>query len=169
MLHGEFETEPGGLIKNISPPFRWRKQNKMSTRIIEINGMKFEVNMETAKRIDQFKVGDNIKVLRKSYGDKYDVQPGVIVQFVNFKELPTIQIAIFKQDYSGSTIEFINYNSETVDIEITLCSPHELKLEKESVLDKMQNEINRKLSEANDLEARRDWFVQYFHKYFDEN
>ena len=31
-------------------------------RIIDINGMKMEVDLRTAKRIDTFKVGDNVKV-----------------------------------------------------------------------------------------------------------
>ena len=143
------------------------KENKMEKRVIEINGIKMEVDMTTAKRIDEFKVGDNIKVLRKGYNDSYDVMPGVIVQFVNFKDLPTIQIAVFKSDYSGSTIEFINFNTKTEGIEITYCSDHELRLEKNSVMDKFNNEIQKKQNEAADLIAKRDWFEKYFAKYFD--
>jgi preprotein translocase subunit YajC len=145
------------------------KENKMekNKRIIEINGIKMEVDMITAKRNDEFKVGDNIKVLRKGYNDSYDVMPGVIVQFVNFKDLPTIQIAVFKSDYSGAHLEFINFNSKTEDVEITLCSNHELRLEKNSVMDKLNNEIQKKQNEAADLIAKRDWFEKYFAKYFD--
>ena len=58
-------------------------------RIIEIDGVKIEVDMRTAKRIDTFKVGDNVKVLCKS-GDDFKVRPGVIIDFCNFKEKPTI-------------------------------------------------------------------------------
>ena len=36
-------------------------------RIIDINGMKMEVDLRTAKRIDTFKVGDNVKVLATEY------------------------------------------------------------------------------------------------------
>lgn len=135
-------------------------------RIIEINGVKLEVDLTQAVKIEKYKVGDNVKVLRKSYGDSYSVSNGVIVQFVNFEELPTIQIAVFKQDYSGSSIEFIDFNSKTVGIEITLCSPHELMLEKNSVMDRFKAEITKKENEVQDLKAKRDWFVKYFHKYF---
>ena len=38
-------------------------------RTIEINGIKLEVDLRTAKRIDQFKVGDNVKVLKKNGGN----------------------------------------------------------------------------------------------------
>ena len=131
-------------------------------RIIEINGIKLEVDMSTAKRIDEFKVGDNIKVLK----DAKDVMAGVIVDFVNFKELPTIQIAVFKQDYWGTQIEFINYNSHTEGIEIMPCSEHELRLEKCRVIDKFNLEIEKKQSEVDELIQKRDWFVEHFAKYF---
>lgn len=36
-------------------------------RIVEINGVKIEVDMRTAKRVDSFRVGDNVKVLDKDY------------------------------------------------------------------------------------------------------
>ena len=54
-------------------------------RIIEINGVKLEVDMSTAKKIDEYRVGDNVKVLKKDYSGNYDVLAGVIVEFVNLK------------------------------------------------------------------------------------
>ncbi|MDD4565520.1 MAG: hypothetical protein PHE79_08640 [Eubacteriales bacterium] len=132
-------------------------------RIIEINGIKLEVDLSTARRIDEFKVGDNIKVLQ----DAKNVHAGVIVDFVNFKELPTIQIAVFKQDYWGTKIDFINFNSLTDGIEIMPCSEHELKLEKCRVVDKFNVEIEKKQAEVDELTAKRDWFVKHFAKYFE--
>ena len=145
--------------------FLLERKNKMEDkRIIEINGIKLEVDMTTARRIDEFKVGDNIKVLQNAK----DVFAGVIVDFVNFKELPTIQIAVFKQDYWGTKIEFINFNSSTEGIEIMPCSEHELKLEKCRVVDKFNIEIEKKQSEVNELTQKRDWFVENFSKFFTE-
>lgn len=136
-------------------------------RIIEINGIKLEVDMTTARRIDEFKVGDNVKVLKKN-GSSYNVLPGVIVEFVNFKELPTMIIATFNQDYWGAKLDFINFNAGTEDVEITLCCEHELKLEKGRMLDKIQQEIDKKQNEADELKAKRDYFVKYFDKYFSD-
>ena len=136
-------------------------------RIIEINGIKLEVDLSTAKRIDEFRVGDNVKVLKKE-NSNYSVNAGVIVEFVNFKELPTMIIAMFKQDYWETRLEFINFNSETQDIEITLCCEHELKLEKCKVIDKFNQEIDKKQSEIDELKNKRDYFVKYFAKYFDK-
>lgn len=136
-------------------------------RIIEINGIKLEVDMSTARRIDEFKIGDNVKVLQKNGSSDYNVLAGVIVEFVNFKELPTMIIAVFKQDWNGTRLDFINFNSKTEGYEITPCSEHELKLEKNKVMDKMQAEIDKKLAEAADLQNKKDYFEKYFAKYFD--
>ena len=135
-------------------------------RIIEIKGVKLEVDLSNATKIESYKIGDNVKVLRKSYGDSYSVSNGVIVAFVNFDTLPTIQIAVFKQDYLTSTIEFIDFNAKSEGVEISLCSPHELRLEKNSVVERMNNEIKKKSDEVSDLTNKRDWFLKFFSKYF---
>ncbi len=134
-------------------------------RVIEINGIKLEVDLSTAKRIDEFRIGDNVKVLQKS-GNDYNVYAGVIVEFVNFKALPTMIIAMFKQDYWGTKLEFINYNAQTEGVEITLCSEHELKLEKCRVIDKINMEIEKKRNEMDELINKRDYFEKHFQKYF---
>ena len=64
-------------------------------RTIEVNGIKMEVDMRYARRIDCFKVGDTVKVLDKRSG-KNEMKPGVITDFANFKELPTIIVAVYK-------------------------------------------------------------------------
>ncbi len=61
----------------------------MSQETVEINGVKFEINMDTAKRIDTFKVGDNVRLLDKRYSSS-QIYTGVILGFYNFKELPTM-------------------------------------------------------------------------------
>lgn len=83
-------------------------------RTIEVNGVTLEVDMRYAKRIDQFKVGDTVKVL-DNRNDSNEVRTGVITDFANFKELPTIMVAVYKVgDYwSHPTIEFIPYNANT--------------------------------------------------------
>ena len=68
-------------------------------KTIEINGVKLEVDLRTCRRIDTFKVGDNVKILKKQYNE-YRVYSGVIVDFVNFKERPAIVVAYFDHDYN---------------------------------------------------------------------
>lgn len=134
-------------------------------RIIEINGVKLEVDLRSARRIDEFRVGDNVKVLDNRNG-KNLVRSGVITDFANFKELPTLIVAIYcPPDYwSKPSVEFIYFNSETEGIEIVGVSAEETIVSRETVVQKFDDEIAKKRDELNDLIIKRDTFVKYFGK-----
>lgn len=135
-------------------------------REIEIDGVKVAVDMRTVKKIDVYRVGDNVKVLKKSY-DTYHTYSGVIVDFVNFKELPAIVVAYFNQDYSGTSIMFETITKDTKDIEIAPCLPHELSINKNRVIDKFNYEIEQQ-HKVDELKAKRDYFLENFGKFFEE-
>ena len=137
-------------------------------REIEIDGVKVAVDMRTVKKIDVYRVGDNVKVLKKSY-DNYRTYSGVIVDFVNFKELPAIVVAYFDQDYSGTSIEFVTITKDTNDIEIAPCLPHELSINKNRVIDKFNYEIEQQQHKVDELKAKRDYFLENFGKFFEED
>lgn len=132
-------------------------------RIVEINGIKLEVDLRSARRIDEFKVGDTVKVL-DNRNEKNEVRTGVITDFANFKELPTIIVAVYKAgDYwTKPNIEFIPYNAETSGIEIVGVSAEEIIVSKETIVQKFDDEIAKKRDELNDLIIKRDTFVKYF-------
>ena len=134
-------------------------------RIIEINGIKLEVDLRSARRIDEFRVGDSVKVLDNRSG-KNEMRSGVITDFANFKELPTIIVAVYKEgDYwTKPSIEFITFNSETEGIEIVGVSAEEIIVSRETVVQKFDDEIAKKRDELNDLIIKRDTFVKYFGK-----
>lgn len=136
-------------------------------REIEIDGVKVAVDMRTVKKIDVYRVGDNVKVLKKSY-DTYKTYSGVIVDFVNFKELPAIVVAYFNQDYSGTSIEFETITKDTKNIEIAPCLPHELSINKNRVIDKFNYEIEQQQHKVDELKAKRDYFLENFGKFFEE-
>ena len=136
-------------------------------REIEIDGVKVAVDMRTVKKIDVYRVGDNVKVLKKSY-DNYNTYSGVIVDFVNFKELPAIVVAYFNQDYSCTSIEFVTITKDTKDIEIAPCLPHELSINKNRVIDKFNYEIEQQQHKVDELKAKRDYFLENFGKFFEE-
>lgn len=133
------------------------------TREIEVNGVKLEVDMRYAKRIDVFQVGDTVKVLDKR-NNRNDLRTGVITDFANFKDLPTMMVAVYKAgDYwTAPTIEFIPYNNDTKDIEIVGVSAEELIVSHETITQKFDDEIAKKRDELNDLIIKRDTFVKYF-------
>lgn len=132
-------------------------------RIIEINGVKLEVDLRSARRIDEFRVGDSVKVL-DNRGEKNEMKAGVITDFANFKELPTLIVAVYRAgDYwSRPSIEFITFNSETEGIEIVGVSAEEIIVSRETVVQKFDDEIAKKRDELNDLIIKRDTFVKYF-------
>lgn len=142
----------------------------MSKETVEINGVKFEVDMDSAKRIDTFKVGDSVRLLIKSY-QSHEILDGVITGFYAFKELPTIQVAYFEDNYGSTpTIKFQSINAETKGLEIMPALPHENQLDRDAVVESLDNEIEKKKQETNDLKAKRDWFIKNFaSKFGDES
>lgn len=139
-----------------------------NTRIIEINGVKLEVDLRQCKVIENYKIGDQIKVLIKDYSE-YKAYPGVIIGFDDFEKMPTISIAYLKEDYSGASIEFVVFNDATKD-KINICPLSSLdrffsQAEAEAKLDK---EIDKKNTELAELERKKKFFKQAFAKYFQE-
>lgn len=135
-------------------------------RIVEIDGVKIEVDLRTARRVDCFKVGDNVKVLYKEYNG-YKVKPGIIVDFAEFKELPTIVIAVFEEGSwsSAPSISFIHYNKAIDEkLEIVLASEDEIKVSKDGVIEKFEREIQKKKNEYTDLQNQLDYFKKHFLK-----
>jgi hypothetical protein len=132
-------------------------------RTIEVNGIKLEVDLRQARRVDVFKVGDTVKVL-DSRNDKNELKTGVITDFANFKELPTMTIALYKQPsyWEKPNIEFIPYNAETKDIEVVPVTAEELKVSRSGILERFDDEIAKKREELHDLMVKRDTFYKYF-------
>ena len=142
--------------------------NEDFIRQIEIDGIKVEVDLRTAKKVDVYKIGDNVKVLKKTYNNEHSVYSGVIVDFVAFKELPAIVVAYFEQDYNGVNIRFETITKESQGIEIAPCLPHEMKINKARVIDKFNIAIASKQREVDELVQKRDYFVENFSKFFEE-
>ena len=132
-------------------------------RVIEVNGVKLEVDMRYAKRIDCFRVGDSVKVLDKRNG-KNEMRSGVITDFADFKDLPTMMVAVFKQGnwFDTPTIEFVPYNADTKDFEVVGVSHEEILVSKNTIVDRFDDEIRKAKDKLNDLIVKRDTFVKYF-------
>lgn len=136
-------------------------------QIIEVNGVKMEVDMRHARRVDTFRVGDRVKLLKKkdTYGET-KVYSGVIAGFEQFDSLPTIVIAYVEVDYSGANIKTAYINTENDKYEIVADSDESLPIEKGAVLQKLDREIEKKQDEIRDLELKRDYFNRMFGKCF---
>ena len=135
-------------------------------RIIEINGIKMEVDLRDCKVIDNYKVGDNIKVLVKDYPD-YKSYVGTIIGFDNFETHPTVVIAYLQTKYNEADIKYVYYNSETKDVEITGLNDWDIPITKTEILKRFNSEVEKKEMEIKDIKNKKSLFETLFGKYFE--
>ena len=135
-------------------------------QVIEINGVKLEVDMRHAKRIEELSIGSPVKCLVKRYSD-HAIYPGVVIGFHDFQGLPTINIAYIEIDYYSAKVKFQPFNSQTKDFEIIADVDFQsLDLNKDHVIELMDKDINKKELEVSEAKARKEFFLRNFDKHF---
>lgn len=107
--------------------------------IIEVNGVKLEVDMRYARRIEEIRIGDKVKVLKKQYGESFAVVPGIIVGFEPFKQLPTIVVAYVESDWSKAEIKFLHYNSGVKDVEIVHAADEDFHVDRDALIARLDD------------------------------
>lgn len=136
------------------------------TRIIEINGIKMEVDLRHAKRVDTLRIGDKVKCLVKSYGNQMNVHTGVVVGFEPFPSLPTIVVAYLDVGYAAG-IKIISINQNSTDIEIIPDIDNQsLEINKSDILALMDREMDKKQLELDEISKKRAYFIAHFGRYF---
>ncbi len=136
-------------------------------RTVEIGGVKVDIDMRYAKKVESYRIGDRVKVLVKSYSN-YKPYPGVIVAFDMFEKLPTITVAYVKNEYNSSSIEFAYIHGGDKDDDQPEIAPlnDDILLDKGGVLESFQYEIEKKRAEIEDIERKRSYFLTHFDRYF---
>lgn len=133
--------------------------------IVEINGIKLEVDLRTAKRIEILRVGSRVKILHKpSYGET-KVYAGVVVGFEPFPSKPSILVAYMIEDYSKAEVKVIAVNSDTKDYEMVASIDDELFTHDEIVA-KFDKQIAVKWREVETLEEQKRYFETNFAAYW---
>lgn len=134
--------------------------------LIEINGAKFEVDLRQATRIDTLRVGDPVKVLIKQY-DGYKVHAGTVIGFEPFDNLPTIVVAYLNESYGSEGVKFLYFNAQSKETEIVKSIDNDmLDINRANVLRQMDREIEKAKATAQDLEAKRKFFLDNFRAYW---
>ena len=142
--------------------------NNEFLREIEIGGIKMQIDLRQAKRIDTFKVGDTVKILKKVDRSSYDkadkIYPGMIVDFANFKELPTLVVAYYEEGgwNSPPTIQFLYYNADTEGWDLVYCDENELAVSEQSIIQLFDRKIGEKQKELDDLVNKKEYFITHF-------
>jgi ribosomal protein L19 len=137
-------------------------ENIMEKTIVEINGIKMEIDLRQAKKIETYKVGDNVKVLIKEY-NSYSSYPGVIIGFDDFASLPTISVCYLKTGYNAE-VKFVFINADSKDIEIVHMTDAD-KMELNLAPEQLDREIMKKEAEIADLKAKKAYFLENFNRH----
>lgn len=138
----------------------------MEEQTHEINGKKFIIkNDPTMTHVEEYRVGDQVMVLKKTYSD-YKMFPGVIIGFYDFQAKPTIHVAYLNVEYSKASIEFQAFNSETKDVEFCRYTGDDLPYGKDRVLTLLQEEVQKQENALRELKHKRDYFLECFGRYF---
>lgn len=143
---------------------------KDAKRIVDVGGIKMEVDLRFARKVDYFHVGDPVKPLMKKSGYNerdHVVYPGIIVGFEEFEKLPTIVVAYLHKDYSEASLRFKYINEETKDLEIIHQTGTDRIINKKTAVEAMNQKIMEKEKELAGLKMKRDFFLQNFGEYFE--
>jgi len=136
--------------------------------VIEVNGVKLEVDLRSAKRIDELKIGSRVKCLIKTYSD-FETRPGVVVGFEPFASRPTIVVAYLETSYSSAGLKFKAFNQDTKDFEIISDVDHNaLEIDKGSVIDSFDRDIAKKEIELQEIKDKKAFFLAHFGRYFEQ-
>ena len=140
--------------------------NEQTRQVVEIAGVKLDLDMRTSTRVETLRVGDRVKVLEKSYSD-WKAHPGVVVGFEPFKSLPTIIVAVARVTYTSVEIGFVYLNAKSENVEIVKSiDDDDTALAKDKVEAYFIDQIAKKNAEIEELERRREFFLREFRAYW---
>jgi hypothetical protein len=131
-------------------------------QIIEVNGIKLEVDMRYARRIEELRIGSPVKVLDKGQYAGQKVYAGVVIGFEPFKDLPTILVAFVTDSWSSAEIKVISINSANKDYDIVACVDPDFMVDKAAILQRFDRQIAAKQREIEAIEEQRKYFETNF-------
>lgn len=136
-------------------------------KVIEINGVKFEVDARTAtlRQVSKVQIGSKVKVLLD--GDD-TVYYGVVIGFEPFADAPVVIVAYMNKGsyYSTAEIKFLYYSSKSKAKVIISHENDDYALEKESVVKNLDGAIAKKELELQELRDKKEYFLKNFKVYW---
>ena len=138
----------------------------MEKRIVEINGVKMEVDLREAVTVETYKCGDMVKILVPEYDNAFKAHAGVIIGFDDFKEHPAIVVAYLSATYGEAKIEMA-YIHDGAKVEITHASPGDVPFSKKQIDDLLDAHIAKQQEALAEAFWRKRQFEEWFGKYFE--
>lgn len=141
-----------------------------TTKIIEVNGVKMELDARTAKvqEVQTFHVGDAVLLLvpEATYGGKKtSALPGLIVDFANFKEKPTIVVAYLTDDYKPE-IKTAYINKDSSDF--ALVHTNNMAFDAQYAMIKLSRKVEEREAELLKAKNDLDLFKRFLSRSFPE-
>lgn len=130
--------------------------------IFEINGVKLEVDMRYARRIEELKIGSPVKLLSKNSYSGHKVFPGVIIGFEPFKDLPTIIVAYVEDDWSTAQIKVVSINAKQETFDIVAAVDKDFTIDRTIVLSRFEKQILAKEREIDAIKEQMKYFESNF-------
>jgi hypothetical protein len=136
-------------------------------RIVEIDGVKLEIDLRTAKVVDHYKVGDPVRILHAEDNYRSGITPGVIVGFCEFEKNPAIEILELDVGYPGVSFRTVTIISGRENkIQIAPYDKYEGLISQTDVVTRFDREIQKKELELADLKLKKKYFIDDFAKAF---
>ncbi len=140
--------------------------SETTKRIITIDGVKIEVDLRTAKRVEELRVGSRVKILKKGYNE-YKVHHGVIIGFDPFEKRPTIIVAYMDVSYDDAKIAFLYYTGRNEDVEMVAALDDDTgALDKLEITNLIDQQISKHELEIQKLRDRKESFEKKFACYW---
>src|SRR5512139_3232127 len=132
-------------------------------RTIEIEGQKFEIDTRVAKKVEQFRIGDRVKVLTKTYSG-YESHPGTIVGIDNFKNLPTVVVAYIDDPHRTDVcgLKFVCLNAQAKDVEICPMVEDDIMPTADSIRAHFDRVIAVKMKDIEALREKKEYFMRAY-------
>lgn len=135
-------------------------------KIVEINGVKFEVDARTAtlRELTTIRIGAKVKVLKDER-----VLYGTVIGFEPFAENPVVVICYIDSQYYSSSpdFKFLYYSAKSKEQIVISSEDDDAGIERDDVVNKIDKAIAQKQTEIQDLEDKKRYFLAKFKTYWE--
>jgi uncharacterized coiled-coil protein SlyX len=131
-------------------------------QIIEVNGVRLEVDMRYARRVEELRIGSPVKVLAKSTYGGAKVHAGVVIGFEPFQDMPTILVAYVEDNYSTADVKIVSINSMQKDFDVVAAVDLDFAVDKNIIIARFERMLAAKQREIDDIQEKMEYFKNNF-------
>lgn len=135
--------------------------------IIEVNGIKLEVDMRYARRIEELRIGSPVKILDKGQYANQKVMPGIVIGFEPFQDLPTILVAYLADEWSTASVKVVSINAKQKDYDMIAAVDPDFAVDRASIIQKFNRLIESKQREIDVIEEQKRYFETNFKAFWE--